>query len=82
MQNLEKHQEDEAKQRREAAVEEARRKQREANCATARSNLEVIANHARIRIEENGALRYLTQEEIAEKRAELERMAEDNCGPM
>ena len=80
--NLEKHQEDEAKQRREAAVEEARRKQREANCATARSNLEVIANHARIRIEENGALRYLTQEEIAEKRAELERMAEDNCGPM
>ncbi|MCP4064816.1 MAG: DUF4124 domain-containing protein, partial [Gammaproteobacteria bacterium] len=76
------HQEDEARQRQETAVEEARRKQRDANCATARSNLEVIANHARIRIEENGELRYLTPEELAEKRAELERMAEDNCEPM
>ena len=82
LQNLQEHQEDEARQRQETAVEEARRKQRDANCATARSNLEVIANHARIRIEENGELRYLTPEELAEKRAELERMAKDNCEPM
>ena len=82
LQNLQEHQEDEARQCQETAVEEARRKQRDANCATARSNLEVIANHARIRIEENGELRYLTPEELAEKRAELERMAEDNCEPM
>ena len=65
----------------ETAVEEARRKQREANCATARSNLDVIDRNARIRIEENGEQRYLSPEEIAEKRAEFERIAEENCGP-
>jgi hypothetical protein len=81
LQNMQEQQNEEAEQRQETAVEEARRKQRETNCETARSNLEVIERNARIRVEENGEQRYLSPEEIAEKRAEFERIAEENCGP-
>ncbi|WP_373002124.1 DUF4124 domain-containing protein [Marinobacter sp.] len=81
LQNLQEQQAGEEEQRQETAADEARRKQREANCATARSNLEVIDRNARIRVEENGEQRYLSEEEIAEKRAEFERMAEESCGP-
>lgn len=81
LENMEEQQASEAEQRRETAAEEARRKQREANCATARSNLEVIASNARIRVEENGEQRYLTPEEIAEKREQFEEIAAENCGP-
>ncbi len=81
LQDMQDRQEGEAEKRQETAVEEARRKQREANCATARSNLDVIDRNARIRIEEDGEQRYLSEEEIAEKRAEFERIAEENCGP-
>lgn len=81
LQDMQDRQEGEAEKRQETAVEEARRKQREANCATARSNLDVIDRNARIRIEEDGGQRYLSEEEIAEKRAEFERIAEENCGP-
>ena len=81
LQNIQERQSDEAEQRKESAVEEARRKQREANCATARSNLDLIDRNARIRIEENGEQRYLSEEEIADKRTEFERIADENCGP-
>lgn len=64
----------------ETAVEEARRKQREANCATARSNLQVLSSHARVRIEEGGEQRYLTPEEIETQRARFEQAVEENCG--
>lgn len=64
-----------------SAVEEARRKQREANCATARSNLDVINSNARIRVEENGEQRYLDPEQIQEQREKFEEIAEENCGP-
>lgn len=79
---MQEQQNEQAEQRKETAVEEARRKQREANCATARSNLELIERNARIRIEENGEQRYLSQEEIAGKKAEALRIAEENCGPV
>ena len=78
---LEEQEQDAAEQRREAAAEEARQKQRQANCATARENLQVMANNARIRIEENGELRYLTPEEITEKREQFEKIVAENCGP-
>lgn len=81
MTDLEERQQGEAEQRRESAAQEARRKQREANCATARSNLDVIDSNARIRVEEDGEQRYLSPEEIAEKRGQFEEMAEENCGP-
>jgi uncharacterized membrane protein len=81
LRNIQEQQADEAAQRQETAAEEARRKQREANCATARSNLDVIDRNARIRVEENGEQRYLSPEEIAEKRAEFERIARENCAP-
>jgi len=67
---------------RERAEMEAIRKQREANCATARSNLKIIDSNARIQVEENGERRYLSPEEIAEQRMKLEKIAEENCGPV
>jgi len=81
LQNMQEQQAGEAEQRQETAAEEASRKQREANCATAQSNLDVIDRNARIRVEDNGEQRYLSEAEIAEKRAEFERIAEENCGP-
>ncbi|GHD48477.1 protein of unknown function [Marinobacter persicus] len=78
---LEKQRQGEQQKREETAVEEARRKQREANCATARSNLEMINRNARIRAEMDGELRYLTPEEIEEQRQKFEDIAEENCNP-
>lgn len=77
---LENRQQGDRRRANETAVEEARRKQREANCATARSNLSVLNSNARIRIEENGEQRYLDQEEIAEQRQQFETIAAENCG--
>ena len=70
----------ESEKRQESAVEEARRKQREANCETARTNLKLIQQNSRIRIEEEGELRYLTPEEIEEQKQQFEKIAEENCG--
>ncbi|MFW5824542.1 MAG: DUF4124 domain-containing protein [Marinobacter sp.] len=65
----------------ESKVEEARRKQRKARCDTARANLDVINSNARIRVAgEDGEQRYLSQEEIQEKKAEFEAIAEESCG--
>lgn len=78
---LQEQQQEEADRKEETAVEAARRKQREANCENARSNLNVIASNARIRVEEDGEMRYLAPEEIAEQRTKLEAIAADNCAP-
>ncbi|MCL7945865.1 DUF4124 domain-containing protein [Marinobacter sp. ATCH36] len=77
---LEEQEAEQAEQRQESAVEEARRKQREANCETARSNLSILQRNSRIRVEENGEMRYLSEEEIEEKRNEFEEIADENCG--
>lgn len=76
---LENRQEEGRRRANETAVDEARRKQREANCATARSNLSVLNSNARVRIEENGEQRYLDQDEIEEQRQQFERVAAENC---
>lgn len=62
-----------------SAVEEARQKQRKANCETAQSNLKVINSNARIRVEDNGEQRYLAPEEIEEQRQKFQQIADDNC---
>ncbi|WP_166266481.1 DUF4124 domain-containing protein [Marinobacter caseinilyticus] len=64
-----------------SAVEEARQKQRKANCETARSNLSIMNSNARIRVEENGEQRYLSPEEIDEQREKHQDIADKNCGP-
>jgi hypothetical protein len=78
---LQEQQQKETDREKETAVEAARRKQRAANCESARSNLKVIDSNARIRIEENGEMRYLSPEEIAEQREKLEGIATENCEP-
>ncbi|WP_096281565.1 DUF4124 domain-containing protein [Marinobacter sp. LV10R510-11A] len=76
---LQEQQQADAEKKQETTVETARRKQREANCETALSNLKIIEDNARIRIEENGEMRYLTPDEIAEKRNKLEEVTAENC---
>lgn len=71
---------DAAGKREESAAEEARRKQRAANCETARSNLTILKRSSRIRVEENGEQRYLSAEEIEEQRQKFADIAEQNCG--
>ena len=62
------------------ADEEAQEKQRKKElCESARKNLEVIQNNARIKIDDNGSQRYLTPEEILEKRDSFEKIAKENC---
>ncbi|MDX1757283.1 MAG: DUF4124 domain-containing protein [Marinobacter sp.] len=78
---LEERQRSEEEQERLSAVEEARQKQRQANCETARSNLAILNSYGRVQVEENGEKRYLTPEEIAEQKASFQQIADDNCGP-
>lgn len=77
---LENQEAEEAERKEETAVEEARRKQREANCETARSNLSILQRNSRIRVEEEGEQRYLSEDEIEEQRVKFEEIAKENCG--
>jgi len=78
---LQEQQQKEADREKETSAEKARRKQREANCATAQTNLEIISTTARIRVEENGEQRYLTPEEIDEQKKKYEEIVAQDCEP-
>ncbi|SFM60203.1 DUF4124 domain-containing protein [Marinobacter zhejiangensis] len=78
---LEGRQQDEAERQRVAAVEEARQKQRAANCEAANTNLRILNSTSRIRVEEDGEARYLTPAEIEEKRNSFQQIADESCSP-
>lgn len=65
---------------RQNAAEEARQKQRAANCETAQNNLALISSGSRIKVQENGEERFLTPEEIQQKREQFQKIADMNCG--
>lgn len=51
-----------------------------ARCEIARNNIQTLTNHPRIRITEaDGSIRYLTDEEKAEKMAEAEAAVRESC---
>lgn len=77
---LDKNQAERERRENETAVEEARRKQREARCQTAQANLEAINSNARIRVTDNDGQRYLSPEEITEKKQQFEQIVEESCG--
>lgn len=79
VEELEGRQQDEAERRRLEAVEAARQKQQSANCEAAQTNLRILNANSRIRVEEDGEQRYLTPDEIIEKRKSFEQIAADNC---
>lgn len=76
---LEKNQAERERRENETAVAEARRKQREARCQTAQTNLEAINSNARIRVTDNDGQRYLSPEEIAEKKQQFEQIVDESC---
>ena len=80
VQALDESQAERERREKETAVEEARRKQREARCETAQANLQAINSNARIRVEEDGEQRYLSPEEIEEKKQQFEDIVSETCG--
>ncbi|TVP52248.1 MAG: DUF4124 domain-containing protein [Halomonadaceae bacterium] len=54
-------------------------RQHQANCEAARVALETIQNNARLRVEENGEMRFLTPEEIEQRREKLEGVQAESC---
>ena len=60
--------------------EEQAKKQTQARCEQAKSNLLTIENNSRIRIEENGELRYMTPKEITAKKDEMSKIVNEACG--
>lgn len=79
VQALEESQAERERRQKETAVERARRKQRDARCQTAQANLQAINSNARIRVTEDNEQRYLSSEEIAEKKQQFEQIVEENC---
>ncbi|MEH6355018.1 MAG: DUF4124 domain-containing protein [Marinobacter sp.] len=57
-----------------------RQAQRKTNCDAAQQNLQIISNNTRIRIDEDGEQRFLTPDEISQKKQTYEDIAEQNCG--
>lgn len=76
---LDKRQQSVAEQEKLSAQEEAQRKQRTANCETARNNLNILNSNARIKVEEDGEQRYLAPEEIDEQRQRFQEIVDANC---
>lgn len=64
-----------------AAAAQARRIAREANCARARQNLQVLRNNNLVTLREGGESRTLSAEQIAAQIAENEAAEAQNCGP-
>lgn len=62
-----------------ATEDEARKKEIEEKCAKIRKNLKVIAESSRIRIVENGEVRYLSPEEVAKKKAHHQAQIAEFC---
>lgn len=63
---------------RQAEMDKAKAEQDE-KCATIRENLKKMEENSRIRIEDNGQIRYLSAEEIIEKKKNFQKMLEESC---
>lgn len=54
-------------------------RQHKDNCKAAREALQTMDNYARLRVEEDGEMRYLTPEEIKKRRKRMEGIREESC---
>ncbi|MGP4843827.1 DUF4124 domain-containing protein [Marinobacter sp. 1Y8] len=79
LKNLEANQEKAKEDKATARKEEAAQKQRAKNCEIAKKNLVTMTNNARIKVEENGEQRFLTPQEVDEKRDEFNAIVERDC---
>ncbi len=59
--------------------EETRKRETEAQCETVRANLQKIEENSRIKVNENGELRYLSPEEVQEKKSSFQEILEKRC---
>ncbi len=76
---LEEQQEKASMAENELKKEEQAKEQTQERCEQAKSNLLTIENNARIRIEENGELRYMTPQEITNKKDEMSKIVTEAC---
>lgn len=63
---------------RQAEMDKAKAEQDE-KCATIRENLKKMEENSRIRIDDNGQVRYLSAEEIIEKKKNFQKMLDESC---
>lgn len=63
---------------RQAEMDKAKVEQDE-KCATIRENLKKMEENSRIRIDDNGQVRYLSAEEIIEKKKNFQKMLDESC---
>ncbi|TNC79826.1 MAG: hypothetical protein C9356_17355 [Oleiphilus sp.] len=59
--------------------EETKKRETEAQCQAIQDNLNKMRDSSRVKVSENGELRYLTPEEIAERRKSYEEMYSAHC---
>lgn len=70
----------EQEQEKQSRAEEAQRKQQQKNCEIARENLNTLNTYSRIKVQgEDGEQRYLTPEEITERKARFQKVVDDSC---
>ncbi|WP_250656799.1 DUF4124 domain-containing protein [Alkalimarinus coralli] len=79
LKSLEEKQQKENLAKQEQEKSKKAKEQNQLRCTQAKENLQTIENNARIRIEENGELRYMTPEEITAKKDEMNKIVEEAC---
>lgn len=77
--DLEQREQEAEESQRQSAENEARDKQRLANCETARKNLGMLRTGQRVQIVEDGERRYLTPEEIQQQIQESQDIIDVSC---
>ncbi len=76
---LEKTEQSLAEQKKEAEKTAKEKAQKDQQCKTIRENLKIISESARIKVDENGEKRYLSPDELNEKKASYQDMLKKYC---
>lgn len=79
LKSLEEKQQKESLAKQEQEKSKKAKEQNQLRCTQAKENLQTIENNARIRIEENGELRYMTPEEITAKKDDMNKIIAEAC---
>lgn len=78
-QQLEERSQTELESKAQKLKEDTQKRELQAQCEAIRNNLRTIEENSRIKITENNETRFLTQEEIAEKKAKYQQDLQEFC---
>ena len=69
----------ELEQKAEALQANAQQRENDERCQALRNNIKKMNEGSRVKISENGELRYLSPEEVAERKASYQKMLDESC---